>query len=389
MSDICLCYAMEDHKKMTGLVALFKEEGNLSVSVAARFAATIPRLVGLVARMVEDATVVVVLWSRAASDSAFLGEMRRHTRRDSTLVALLEKIEPPPDGEHTGVFDLSGWDGSDPKAELFRLRHENLIWRGKPQLPGPPASDWAPEMRSLLEHARLLVDEANAAASAAPTANPPADATPRPRAKDAGPPPAAPTPEPAVKVKAEPAVKAKKSRDTPKVAAKPAAPALEPAPAESSARAAGGQGSGGAFISYRRNDAAAYARGLYDRLAARFGRERVFLDVVNVGWGEDFVEAITAAAESCAVMIVLVSPKWARGEDVGKDDYVRLEVATALGRKIKVIPIMIQGASMPAQAEVPKDLWPLLRRNALALSDSRWERDVEDLIKSLEGLLKD
>lgn len=149
---------------------------------------------------------------------------------------------------------------------------------------------------------------------------------------------------------------------------------------------------GGVFISYRRNEAAAYAGRLYDRLAARFGKERVFIDTENIGWGDDFVEAITEAAESCAVMIALISPRWSRGAGMQAelDDYVRLEVSKALGRKIRVIPILIQGASMPAQKDLPEDLSPLIRRNALALSDdARWERDVEDLIKSLEGLLKD
>jgi len=143
----------------------------------------------------------------------------------------------------------------------------------------------------------------------------------------------------------------------------------------------------GIFISYRRSEAAAYAGRLYDRLAERFGKEKVFIDTENVGWGEDFVEAITEAAESCAVMIVLVSPRWSRGADAELNDYVRLEVAKALGRKIRVIPILIQGASMPAAKELPEDIAPLVRRNALALSDTRWERDVEDLIESLEILL--
>lgn len=143
----------------------------------------------------------------------------------------------------------------------------------------------------------------------------------------------------------------------------------------------------GVFISYRRIEAAAYARGLYDRLAARFSREKVFLDMENVPWGEDFVEAIKSAAESCVVMIVLISRGWSRGAETEIDDYVRLEVATALGRKIRMIPILIQGASMPAPKELPEDLASLVRRNALALSDTRWERDVEDLIKTLESLL--
>lgn len=155
------------------------------------------------------------------------------------------------------------------------------------------------------------------------------------------------------------------------------------------ARSEGDARFSGIFISYRRNEAAAYAGRLYDRLAARFGKERVFIDTANVEWGEDFVEAITSAAESCAVMIALVSPRWSRGAGAeGEvDDYVRLEVAKALERKIRVIPILIQGAAMPAPKDLPEDLAPLVRRNALALSDTRWERDVEDLIKSLENLL--
>lgn len=148
----------------------------------------------------------------------------------------------------------------------------------------------------------------------------------------------------------------------------------------------------GVFISYRRNEAAAYAGRLYDRLAARFGREKVFMDTANIGLGEDFYEVVTSASESCAVMLALISPRWLRGAggQSDLDDYVRLEVATALRRKILVIPILIQGASMPASQDLPEDLSPLARRNALVLSDdARWERDVEDLMKTLEGLLKD
>lgn len=146
---------------------------------------------------------------------------------------------------------------------------------------------------------------------------------------------------------------------------------------------------GGVFISYRRNEAAAYARGLYDRLAAHFGSERVFLDLKNVRLGENFVKAITSAAESCAVMIALISPRWLKGKDgqAELDDYVRLEVATALGRRILVIPVYIPGTSMLKQKDLPEDLSPLASINSLPLSDARWDRDVEDLINSFEGLL--
>lgn len=143
----------------------------------------------------------------------------------------------------------------------------------------------------------------------------------------------------------------------------------------------------GIFISYRRNEAAAYAGRLYDRLAARFGKERVFIDTANVGVGKNFVKAIKAAAESCVAMAVLISREWLRA--VGdtqdeEDDYVRLEVATALVREIPVIPITIQGASMPRRKDLPNDLAPLAHINAFELRDVRWERDVEDLIRDLE-----
>lgn len=145
----------------------------------------------------------------------------------------------------------------------------------------------------------------------------------------------------------------------------------------------------GVFISYRR-EVAAYARGLYDRLAAHFGREKVFFDMVSIPTGADFVEAITGAAESCAVMIVLISRQWAGsfGDAHGEEgDYVRLEVKTALAHKIPLVPITIQGASMPRTEDLPDDLKPIARRNACELRDVRWERDVEDLIPDLEKLL--
>ena len=321
MSDVCLCYATEDHKKMTGLVALLKEEGKLSVSLALPLEHTIPQLAGLVAQMVEGATVVVVLWSKAASESAFLREMRKRAKRDFTLVALLEKIEPPSEEEHAGVIDLSGWDGVASHAGLTSLlRHLRALITARQARPagGPPASLEELSLSEIKENARLGLKEG---------------AEERPE---------------------------------------------------------GGGRFNGVFISYRRDEASAYAGRLYDRLAARFGKEKVFFDAEDVGWGEDFVDIITAAAESCAVMIALVSRGWARGpgNHAGADDYVRLEVATALGRKVRVIPIFIQDAEMPAAKELPEDLWPLLRRNGLALTDTRWDRDVEDLIKTLEGLLK-
>ncbi len=64
------------------------------------------------------------------------------------------------------------------------------------------------------------------------------------------------------------------------------------------------------FISYRRVDTAGYAGRIYDRLAKRFGSERVFMDVTDIGVGADFADAIGQAIGSCRVVIVLMGPRW-------------------------------------------------------------------------------
>ncbi|HEX8502606.1 MAG TPA: TIR domain-containing protein [Pyrinomonadaceae bacterium] len=368
MSDICLCYANEDREKAVKLAALFRGEGRWSVAFAIPFEGLTAAEVRLAAGLIEDAKVVVLLWSKAGRESASLREQRKRANRHSTFAVLLDRAEPPPGEETRGLVDLSGWDGSeDLRAGLQR----------------PSAIQ--PQLRALLIAVGQLIQWAGNARPAATVSHPPANTAPPRRAKESAPEPAE---------RPAPAVDSSQARG-PRVALgrarRPRSDSAEPAAPPSAPENAGGQGFGGVFISYRRSEGAAYAGRLYDRLAPRFGKEQVFIDTENVGWGEDFVEVITEAAKSCAVMIVLISRGWARGHDArtAQPDYVRLEVATALARKIRLVPILIQGASMPAPEELPEDLSPLLRRNALALSDARWERDVEDLIQTLENILKD
>lgn len=378
MSDVFLSYATGDRDKAAKLAALFGQ--TWTVKWDAPPPSPSPHHARVAAKEIEGATAFVVLWSKAASKSLFLLETVKRASYLSTIVVLLEKIEMPPQIEYAAIFDLSEWDGSDPEAELRLPERPEMHGTARPLSnlrrlkPSPGGqhvrtegyrSDWGVKLKDLLQTIHFIMKEAEDAAAltpappSSPVINSVGDVPPasRPETKDAVPTPAAPPP--------------------------------QPASGQTDSRPEGGARFSGVFISYRRNEAAAYARGLYDRLAARFGRGRVFLDVENIGWGDDFVEAITSAAESCVVMLALISRQWSRGAQAQLDDYVRLEVAKALGRKIRVIPILIQGASMPDPKDLSEDLSPLLRRNALTLSDTRWERDVEDLIKALESLLKD
>jgi hypothetical protein len=151
----------------------------------------------------------------------------------------------------------------------------------------------------------------------------------------------------------------------------------------------------GIFISYRRDDSAGYAGRLYDRLVAHFGPENVFMDVEGIEPGLDFVEAIEEAVSSCRVLIVIIGDEWTHGTDAAgrrrlddPNDFIRLETGTALKRSIRVVPVLVGGAVMPLADELPEELKPLTRRQAIEINHKQWEASSGELIRTLEGILK-
>lgn len=152
--------------------------------------------------------------------------------------------------------------------------------------------------------------------------------------------------------------------------------------------------SGRIFISYRREETAYPAGWLYDRLADRYGNGQVFKDVDSIQLGDDFVEAITRAVGSCDVVLVLIGDEWVTiTDEQGRrrlddpDDFVRLEIQAALTRNVRVIPILVDRATMPRAEELPESLVRLVRRQALEFSPARFEFDTSRLFKVLDGTL--
>ncbi len=148
------------------------------------------------------------------------------------------------------------------------------------------------------------------------------------------------------------------------------------------------------FICYRREEASAHAGRLYDAMVARFGESNVFMDI-DIAPGVDFVERITEVVSRCLVLIVVMGPRWATVKDDDSnvrlsdpDDFVRLEVETGLSRSdVTPIPTLVGGAQMPRREDLPEELRPLTRRNAVELSDGRWAYDVGRLNGALDDLL--
>jgi hypothetical protein len=128
------------------------------------------------------------------------------------------------------------------------------------------------------------------------------------------------------------------------------------------------------FVSYRRSDTAADVGPVVDLLVRRFGRRRVFRDVQSIGPGEPFRAAIVRTLRRCDAAVVLIGPTWASCRGEGglprlhePGDFVRLEVTGALASGALVIPLLVRGAAVPAEAELPEHLRPLLERQAVAL----------------------
>ena len=153
----------------------------------------------------------------------------------------------------------------------------------------------------------------------------------------------------------------------------------------------------GIFISYRRGEATAYAGWLADSLSEDFGEQSVFRDMDSIEYGLDFVETIERAVSSAGVMLVVIGKSWLTVADAAgqqrrlqnPDDYVRREIATALQQgNVRVLPVLIQGASMPSADELPEELAPLARRNALELHDTSWADDVRRLTKAIAQSLE-
>jgi hypothetical protein len=145
------------------------------------------------------------------------------------------------------------------------------------------------------------------------------------------------------------------------------------------------------FISYRRDDTSGYAGRLYDQISAHFGGEHVFMDVADIEPGADFVQVLEDKVGSCDALIALIGKNWLtckndenRPRLSDPRDFVSAEIAAALKRNVEVIPVLVGGAKMPQEQELPQQLQVLSRHQALEVSDARFIRDVKDLIEALE-----
>jgi hypothetical protein len=147
---------------------------------------------------------------------------------------------------------------------------------------------------------------------------------------------------------------------------------------------------GAVFVSYRRGDAEGQARALFNELTDLLGKDSVFMDVDSIALGRDFRQILQERLGSCDCMLALIGPDWLDIKDASgrrrlesPSDFVRQEIAAALKRNIPVTPVLVRGAQIPAPEQLPDDLKDLAFRNGFELSHTRWESDVQEMLKRL------
>ena len=148
------------------------------------------------------------------------------------------------------------------------------------------------------------------------------------------------------------------------------------------------------FISYRHSDAAGHARLLYERFAERFGEANVFKDLDSTELGADYEKVIKDTLAGCDALIAVIGKDWLEPRPDGtsrlrdRGDWVRMELANALKREeVRVVPVLVAGAKMPSSAELPKDVLPLTRRQAVVLVEDAWNDQVTKMLDHLERVI--
>jgi hypothetical protein len=150
------------------------------------------------------------------------------------------------------------------------------------------------------------------------------------------------------------------------------------------------------FISYRRRDDPGGAGRLFDALNEAFEPDRLFLDVDSIEPGQDFVEVIEDRVAKSAILLAVIGQHWIDATDDrgnrrldNAQDYVRIEIESALKQKTRVIPVLIGDAKMPAADSLPESIRKLARHNAVVLRYERFHDDMANLTKALKRALGD
>jgi hypothetical protein len=120
----------------------------------------------------------------------------------------------------------------------------------------------------------------------------------------------------------------------------------------------------------------------------------VFMDSDDIDAGGDFRAIIVRAVAGCDVMVLVIGTGWLMEQDVeGRrkldlpEDLVRIEVETALTHHVSILPVLVEGASMPLAKSLPESVASVSSINAFDLSPKHFGRDIATLTQKIRDEL--
>ncbi len=150
------------------------------------------------------------------------------------------------------------------------------------------------------------------------------------------------------------------------------------------------------FINYRRGDDPGFTGRLFDQLDNAFETGQLFMDVDSIDPGLDFVDVLSEQVARCDVFLSVIGQEWLDARDErgerrldSPNDFVRIEIESALEQGKRVIPVLVNDAKLPSADDLPESLKPLVRRNAVRLTHDRFRADSAGLIGALKSALEE
>jgi pterin-4a-carbinolamine dehydratase len=148
-----------------------------------------------------------------------------------------------------------------------------------------------------------------------------------------------------------------------------------------------------AFISYRREDTGPIAQVLYLQLKSRFGSGQLFMDVNSLPAGCQWPQRVQDKLLKATVVLAMIGPSWLTASDQwGRrrldfpDDWVHLELGTALDRDKPIIPLFVgHKFDAPPPDALPDGLQGIFRREGMELRPEvdNWARDMASVAREL------
>ncbi|MEB0139291.1 MULTISPECIES: toll/interleukin-1 receptor domain-containing protein [unclassified Undibacterium] len=141
------------------------------------------------------------------------------------------------------------------------------------------------------------------------------------------------------------------------------------------------------FISYRRSDSAQFTARLHAALEQTLGPEQAFLDIENIAAASDWKAHLQAELERAAIVVVVIGARWLAeiAERLDQEDQVVWEIHTALQLGKTIVPLLIDGAAMPAAMSLPEPICLLPSFNAIGLASPK-EAEFSALVKQIAAL---